>query len=144
MRVRKLQDAQDPSLAKRRPATNVLVYDAIKDHMDAALTRSRRCVLLDLLLSNNLNSESFYSGIDSNEDAVDIIANTFLAGVTSEQLLKIALGFLQHRECMLCNNFTERIKYLTQVSSVCIAVFGHLAWTCQMASGNRGDDFRSL
>ncbi len=96
MQVCKLQDAQDPLLTKRKPATNVLVYDAIKDRMDAALTRSCRCVLPDLLLSNNLNSEFFYSGIDSNEDAVDIVANTFLAGVTSEQLLKIALGFLQH------------------------------------------------
>ncbi len=68
------------------------MYDAIKDHMDAALTRSRRCVLQIYCPSNNLNSESFYSGIDSNEDAVDIVANTFLAGVTSEQLLKNCSG----------------------------------------------------
>ncbi|PBK88650.1 hypothetical protein ARMGADRAFT_1047408 [Armillaria gallica] len=78
---------QDPSLTKRRPATNVLVYDAIKDRMDAALMHS-------------------HSGIDSNEDAVDIVANTFLA--------------------------------------VRIAVFRHLAWTCQMASRNHSDDFQSL
>jgi len=39
------------------------------------------------------------SGLVPSEDAPDIIANTFLAEVTQEQLDAIALGFLQHREC---------------------------------------------
>jgi hypothetical protein len=40
----------------------------------------------------------FNSGLVPNEDAPDIIANTFLAEVTQEQLDAIGLGFLQHRE----------------------------------------------
>ncbi|KAJ7232353.1 hypothetical protein C8J57DRAFT_1383741 [Mycena rebaudengoi] len=52
------------------------------------------------------------------EDAPDIIANTFLAQVTDYQL--------------------KSIGYVHQV------VNGHLSWTCQNASGNRGDDFRAL
>ncbi|KAJ7290789.1 hypothetical protein C8J57DRAFT_1612073 [Mycena rebaudengoi] len=59
------------------------------------------------------------------EDAPDIIANTCLAQVTDDQLKSIGYGFLQYRE-------------LHQV------VNGHLSWTCQNASGNRGDDFRAL
>ena len=38
------------------------------------------------------------SGLVPNEDAPDIVANTFLEEVTEDQLDKIALGFLQHRE----------------------------------------------
>ena len=41
------------------------------------------------------------SGLVPDEDAPDIIANTFLAEVTQEQLDAIGLGFLQHRECKL-------------------------------------------
>jgi hypothetical protein len=37
-------------------------------------------------------------GLVPNEDAVDIIANTFLSEVTEEQLTQIGLGFLKHRQ----------------------------------------------
>ncbi|KAJ7772443.1 hypothetical protein B0H16DRAFT_1714643 [Mycena metata] len=63
--------------------------------------------------------------LDGVQDAPDIIANTFLSQVTDEQLKTIGYGLLEHRE-------------LHQVLN------GHLAWTCQNASGNRGDDFRAL
>ncbi|KAJ7154733.1 hypothetical protein C8R46DRAFT_442730 [Mycena filopes] len=69
--------------------------------------------------------ERVRNGLDETEDAPDIRANTFLAEVTEEQLKKIGYGFLAHRQVRL-------------------AVFGHLAWTAQHASGNRGDDFRAL
>ncbi|KAJ7819603.1 hypothetical protein B0H14DRAFT_3147405 [Mycena olivaceomarginata] len=65
------------------------------------------------------------NGLDEAEDAPDIRANTFLAEVTDEQLEQIGYGFLGHRQLRL-------------------VVFGHLAWTAQHASGNRGDDFRAL
>ncbi|KAJ7019288.1 hypothetical protein C8F04DRAFT_1404365 [Mycena alexandri] len=65
------------------------------------------------------------NGLDESEDAPDIRANTFLAEVTDEQLQKIGYGFLSHRQLRL-------------------AIFGHLAWSAQHASGNRGDDFRAL
>ncbi|KAJ7493956.1 hypothetical protein FB451DRAFT_1491519 [Mycena latifolia] len=57
--------------------------------------------------------------------APDICANTFLSEVTDEQLQRIGYGFLAHRQLRL-------------------VIFGHLAWTCQHATGNRGDDFRAL
>ena len=41
LRIRKLQDARDPSLKLARPATTVLVWDAIKNRMDEALERVR-------------------------------------------------------------------------------------------------------
>ncbi|KAJ7793071.1 hypothetical protein B0H14DRAFT_3561479 [Mycena olivaceomarginata] len=65
------------------------------------------------------------NGLDEAEDAPDIRANTFLAEVTDEQLEQIGYGFLGHRQLRL-------------------VVFGHLAWTAQHTSGNRGDDFRAL
>ena len=37
LRIRKVQDAQDPTLATRRMATTVHVYDAVKTRMDEAL-----------------------------------------------------------------------------------------------------------
>lgn len=40
-----------------------------------------------------------YSGLIPNEDAPDIIANTFLAEVTEEELEKVGKAFLGHREC---------------------------------------------
>ena len=40
------------------------------------------------------------SGLVPNEDAPDIVANTFLAEVTEEELDKVTTGFLSHRECM--------------------------------------------
>ncbi|KAJ7084783.1 hypothetical protein B0H15DRAFT_380554 [Mycena belliarum] len=106
LRIRKEQDAADPGLAKRRPATSVITYDSIKTRMDEALERER-------------------NGLTPNEDAPDIRANTFLAQVTDEQLEKIGFGFLMNHQLRL-------------------AVWGHLAWTAQHASGNRGDDFRAL
>ncbi|KAJ7046156.1 hypothetical protein C8F04DRAFT_938937 [Mycena alexandri] len=65
------------------------------------------------------------NGLVPEEDAPDIRANTWLSQVTEEQLTKVGFGFLAHRQLRL-------------------AVWGHLAWTAQHASGNRGDDFRSL
>ncbi|KAJ7501390.1 hypothetical protein B0H11DRAFT_1713632, partial [Mycena galericulata] len=106
LRIRKEQDAADPSLALKRPAVSVFVYDAIKCRMDEALERVR-------------------NGLVPDEDAPDIRANTWLSEVTDEQLERIGQGFLAHRHIRL-------------------SVFGHLAWTAQHASGNRGDDFRAL
>ncbi|KAJ6513969.1 hypothetical protein DFH09DRAFT_1197104 [Mycena vulgaris] len=106
LRIRKEQDANDPDLARDRPATTVIVYDAIKTRMDEALERVR-------------------NGLDDGENAPDILANTFLAEVTPDQLNRIGEGFLKHPHMRL-------------------AIFGHLAWTAQHASGNRGDDFRAL
>ncbi|KAJ6493137.1 hypothetical protein C8R45DRAFT_1136097 [Mycena sanguinolenta] len=96
LRIRKEQDAADPSLARRRPATS----------MDEALERER-------------------NGLTPEEDATDMRANTWLSQVTEQQLKQIGYGFLSHRQLRL-------------------AVWGHLAWTAQHASGNRGDDFRAL
>ncbi|KAJ7202449.1 hypothetical protein C8J57DRAFT_1622921 [Mycena rebaudengoi] len=106
LRIRKEQDARDPDLARNRPATTVVVYDAIKTRMDEALERVR-------------------NGLNEGEDAPDIIANTFLSEVTNQQLDRIGVGFLSHPH-------------------LCLTIFGHLAWTAQHASGNRGDDFRAL
>ncbi|KAH9939892.1 hypothetical protein B0H21DRAFT_812429 [Amylocystis lapponica] len=106
LRIRKVQDAHDPTLAIKRPATTVHVYDAVKARMNEALTRARL-------------------GLIPSEDAPDIIANTFLAQVTDEQLRDIGFGFLKHRELRATIN-------------------GHLAWTLQNGSGNRGDDVRAL
>ncbi|KAJ7926482.1 hypothetical protein B0H13DRAFT_1599594 [Mycena leptocephala] len=107
LRIRKEQDAADPALAKKRPATSVIVYDSIKTRMDEALERER-------------------NGLTPEEDAPDIRANTWLSQVTDEQLKNIGFGFLAHD------------------SVVRLAVWGHLSWTAQHASGNRGDDFRAL
>ncbi|KAF8074797.1 hypothetical protein FPV67DRAFT_1665559 [Lyophyllum atratum] len=63
LRIRKEQDAADPSLARHHPATSVIVWDAIKNCMDIALQRVR-------------------NGLVPEEDAPDIRANTFLAEVT--------------------------------------------------------------
>lgn len=41
-----------------------------------------------------------FSGLVPNEDAPDIIANTFLSDVTEAQLEAIHMGFLAHRERM--------------------------------------------
>ncbi|GLB44253.1 hypothetical protein LshimejAT787_1601830 [Lyophyllum shimeji] len=79
LRIRKEQDAADPSLARRRPATSVIVWDAIKNRMDEACERVR-------------------NGLVPAEDAPDIQANTFLVEITEEQLDAVGIGFLQHRE----------------------------------------------
>ncbi|KAJ7857354.1 hypothetical protein B0H13DRAFT_1960478 [Mycena leptocephala] len=65
------------------------------------------------------------AGLVPNEDAPDIRANTWLSQVTEEELERIGQGFLAH-------------------SHLRLAIFGHLSWTAQHASGNRGDDFRAL
>ncbi|KAJ7772823.1 hypothetical protein B0H14DRAFT_3589285 [Mycena olivaceomarginata] len=106
LRIRKEQDAADPSLAKKRPATFVIVYDSIKTRMDEALERER-------------------NGLMPEEDAPDIRANTWLSQVTEKQLQDIGFGFLSYRRLRL-------------------GVWGHLAWTAQHASGDRGDDFQAL
>ncbi|KAK6991492.1 hypothetical protein R3P38DRAFT_3438736, partial [Favolaschia claudopus] len=108
LRIRKVQDAADPTLLQRRPATTFVVWEAIKCRMDEALERVR----------NGL-------GENEEEDAPDIRANTFLPEITEEQLKAVGYGFLAHRQLRL-------------------VIFGHLAWTSQHASGNRGDDFRAL
>ncbi|KAJ7027044.1 hypothetical protein C8F04DRAFT_1399692 [Mycena alexandri] len=64
-------------------------------------------------------------GLVPEEDAPDIRANTWLSQVTEEQLRDVGFGFLAHRQLRL-------------------AVWSHLAWTAQHASGNRGDDFCAL
>ncbi|KAJ7629821.1 hypothetical protein B0H17DRAFT_1164275 [Mycena rosella] len=106
LRIRKEQDAGDPSLAHRRPASSVIAYDSIKTRMDEALVHER-------------------NGLTPEEDAPDIRANTWLSQVKDEDLTKIGFAFLSHRQLRL-------------------AIWGHLAWTAQHASGNRGDDFRAL
>ena len=53
LRVRKVQDAEDSSLASKRPATTVLVYDAIKNRMDEALERARKYVSLFFWVSTS-------------------------------------------------------------------------------------------
>ncbi|KAK7007235.1 hypothetical protein R3P38DRAFT_2554066, partial [Favolaschia claudopus] len=108
LRIRKVQDAADPTLGQRRPAATFVVWEAIKCRMDEALERVR----------NGL-------GESEEEDAPDIRANTFLPEISEEQLKAVGYGFLAHRQLRL-------------------VIFGHLAWTSQHASGNRGDDFRAL
>ncbi|KAF9065976.1 hypothetical protein BDP27DRAFT_1297792 [Rhodocollybia butyracea] len=107
LRIRKQQEAADPSLKTKRPATSVIVWDAIKNRMDEALNRE---------WSGDINNPD--------DDAEDIIAQTFLDAMTQDKMDKINLAFLQH-------------SHMRQ------AVFGHLAHTAQHASGNRGDDFRA-
>ncbi|KAJ7483055.1 hypothetical protein B0H11DRAFT_2232070 [Mycena galericulata] len=82
LRIRKEQDAAVPSLAKRRPAASVIVYDSIKTRMDEALERER-------------------NGLTPEEDAPNILASTWLSQVTEEQLKDIGFGFLSHRRLRL-------------------------------------------
>jgi len=79
LRIRKVQDAWDPTLATERPSTTVHVYDAVKTRMDEVLQNARE-------------------GLIPAKDAPDIIANTFLAQLSDETLKKIRYGFLDHRE----------------------------------------------
>ncbi|KAF8221946.1 hypothetical protein L208DRAFT_1382060 [Tricholoma matsutake] len=75
----KEQEVKDPGLAHKHLATSIIVWNAIKNRMDEALERVR-------------------NGLMPDEDAPDIIANTFLMEVMQEQLDEIGLGFLQHWE----------------------------------------------
>ncbi|KAL1941379.1 hypothetical protein VTO73DRAFT_7196 [Trametes versicolor] len=79
LRTRKVQDAQDPSLARKRPATTVQVYDLVKARMNEALCRARL-------------------GLAPAEDAPDVVANTFLEQISDQQLFRIRRSFLGHRE----------------------------------------------
>lgn len=77
------------------------------------------------------------------EDAPDIILNTFLDTVTDEELSRVGKGFLEHRE----RGFLAFVRLATTelISNIVKgAVHGHLAWSTQNASGNRGDDVRAL
>ena len=42
LRIRKEQEADDPTLSRRRPATSVHVWDALKGRMNEALQRVRK------------------------------------------------------------------------------------------------------
>ncbi|KAF8202063.1 hypothetical protein K438DRAFT_1716644 [Mycena galopus ATCC 62051] len=100
-----------------------------QDAMDPMLAQKRPAATFIVweAIKNRMDEalERVRNGLDETEDAPDIRANTFLPEVTEEQLQKIGYGFLGHRQLRL-------------------SVFGHLAWTAQHASGNRGDDFRAL
>lgn len=50
LRIRKEQDAAEQSLARRRPAVSIIVWDAIKNRMDEALERVRKYVTLCILI----------------------------------------------------------------------------------------------
>ncbi|TFY55593.1 hypothetical protein EVJ58_g8149 [Rhodofomes roseus] len=95
LRIRKVQDAADPTLATRRPAATVHVYDLVKARMNEALISARL-------------------GLVPNEDAPDIVANTFLASVTDQQLRDIGYGFLQHRELRPTSASTSAPKPLAE------------------------------
>lgn len=49
-------------------------------------------------------------GLIPGEDAPDIIANTFLAGITEKQMDAVGRGFLAHRE--------SELQYLTAQASI--------------------------
>jgi hypothetical protein len=99
LQIRKVQEARDPNLAAARPATTVVVYDAVKTRMDEALERARSYVSHLLMVDFSATEEWIISGLIPGEDAPDIVANTFLDQVTAQQLEDIGLGFLEHREC---------------------------------------------
>ncbi|KDQ24125.1 hypothetical protein PLEOSDRAFT_1079281 [Pleurotus ostreatus PC15] len=96
LRIRKEQDAADISLARRRPATSVVVWDEIKTRMDIALKRA-------------------HSGLVPGEDAPDIVTNTFLEDVSEEQMAAVGDGFIQHRELRSC--VYGHVAWVTQIAS---------------------------
>ncbi|KAJ7463292.1 hypothetical protein FB451DRAFT_464369 [Mycena latifolia] len=100
-----------------------------QDAADTSLVLKRPAVSVFVYdaIKNRMDEalERVRNGMVPSEDAPDIRANTWLSEVTDEQLERIGQGFLAHRHLRL-------------------SVFGHLAWTAQHASGNRGDDFRAL
>ncbi|PPQ79199.1 hypothetical protein CVT24_012739, partial [Panaeolus cyanescens] len=79
LRIRKEQEANDPTLATTRPVTSIRVWDSVKGRMNEALQRVR-------------------DGLVPSEDAPDIVANTFLSTITEEQMNDVRKGFLMHRE----------------------------------------------
>ncbi|KAK6997408.1 hypothetical protein R3P38DRAFT_3623368, partial [Favolaschia claudopus] len=84
LRIRKVQDAADPTLSQRRPAATFVVWEAIKCRMDEALER----------VWNGL-------GESEEEDAPDIRANTFLPKISEEKLKAVGYGFLAHHQLRL-------------------------------------------
>ena len=48
-----------------------------------------------------LSDYILYRGLMPGEDAPDIIANTFLSGITEKQMDAVGRGFLAHRESEL-------------------------------------------
>ena len=84
----------------------------------------------------------FFRGLITGEDAPDIVANTFLDQITEEQMRDIGYAFLEHRECTSRHSHS-RAQSLSSLT-VHPTINGLLAWTCQNATGNRGDDFRAL
>ncbi|KAJ7693365.1 hypothetical protein B0H17DRAFT_933068, partial [Mycena rosella] len=96
-------------------------------NLSLALARPAVSVIVYDAIKNRMDEalERVRNGLVPNEDAPDIRANTWLSEVTDEQLERIGQGFLAHRHLRL-------------------SLFGHLSWTTQHTSGNRGDDFRAL
>ncbi|KAJ7675075.1 hypothetical protein B0H17DRAFT_1140512 [Mycena rosella] len=94
LQIHREQDAANTSLALRRPAVSVFVYDAIKNWMDELLQRVR-------------------NGRVPNEDAPEIRANTWLSEVTEEQLnltgpLPVRLSIFGHLSWMTQNTSGNR------------------------------------
>ena len=74
------------------------------------------------------------------EDAPDIIANTFLAGITDEQMTAVGKGFLSHRECkfrvfILCKPADSRsMQYAPSLTAICVGLRRMLLVTEAMTS----------
>ena len=67
--------------------------------MDEALERARKYAIFNSIIFTHILIY-MYSGLVPNEDAPDIVANTFLAEVTKEELDKVTMAFLSHRESL--------------------------------------------
>jgi hypothetical protein len=85
-----------------------------------------------------------YRGLIPGQDAPDIVTNTFLDQTSEEQLKQIGYAFLSHQECKFMLKLSVSHFKICLVPPVQSTVMGHIAWTCQNASGNRGDDLRAL
>ncbi|KAF6752308.1 hypothetical protein DFP72DRAFT_815521, partial [Ephemerocybe angulata] len=108
LRIRKDQEALNPRIRDERRATSDVVWNAVKCAMDKAVKRVRSGM-----------------GGRPEDDADDIVHNTFLDHVSDDDLWRIGCGFLMHRNLRSVVN-------------------GHFAFCEQLATGNRGDDVRSL
>ncbi|KAJ7462509.1 hypothetical protein FB451DRAFT_1404301 [Mycena latifolia] len=121
--------AERPKRTRRGMPIEGMFLGAEQDAADTSLVLKRPAVSVFVYdaIKNRMDEalERVRNGMVPSEDAPDIRANTWLSEVTDEQLERIGQGFLAHRHLRL-------------------SVFGHLAWTAQHASGNRGDDFRAL
>lgn len=76
--------------------------------MNEALERTRKYVEFSTVISLSNSVLIPFSGLMPNEDAPDIVANTFLAEVTAEELDRVGRAFLTHRECMSAHPGTSR------------------------------------